>query len=523
MNEFETLLAGFIEDTLTAEDRQRLRKLLQSNREYREQYLEHCNLHAALAWEHGVLNGLEIPFETEPSIAHPATAMSPFRSGAWIRPLAWAAGLFIVFGLLWKGAIPAVQKSQWRSSESLGSFVVKAGGSLSLERLGIRLQEGDSIKVGDYLLTDGFTELVFENEVQILVEAPARFRVKSPLLMELYEGRLSANVSPEGVGFTVETPGADVIDHGTEFGVEVGPELQSEVHVFNGEVEVQSRDAAMESVRLFTDQATRVDRKSGEPSGITIAPERFIRSLVEPTRTYSQEVRELDPVAYYRMSVSDDGATLQDRSGNGYHGLIERGQVKASAFAAGRIGASLRLQGPSGQMFAKVNDYPKARENRLTVVAWVFAESRPRWASIAKNWAHGEIGQFHFGLAHDQGSLEVQLRDSKADFVFVQDSVPLPIGDWQHVAFVVDGQLATLYRNGVEVAKSACDGLAMPTFPSLGVGAKLRGEYTPASDGTMGFWDGRIDELSLFNKALSPDEIRTLYLSASVSGRFSKS
>ncbi len=505
MNDFEQLLSGFIDDSLSDVEQRRLAELIQSDPEYRARYLEHCALDAALAWEHGVLGEAEIPRPIKGSEHDTAATLVH-----WWRPLAWAAGLVLVLGLLWNGIAPSLRESQWQATTAFGTVSVKAGGQLSIENLNIALVGGDELRAGDYVLVGGYAQLDFDNGARVLVEAPARFRIDTPLKMALHQGRLSAEVSPEATGFKVETPGADVIDYGTEFGVEVDAEQRSEVHVFSGEVEVVSRDSLQEPVRLLTDQATRVDAVSGEPSGIEVAPERFMRSLDEPMRTYGQEVRDLDPVVYYRMSISDNGETLIDRSGNGIDGRIVKGKLKQSIFAAGRVGAALRMNGVSGKAFARVNDYPKATNGQISVVAWVFAESRPRWASIAKNWGKKELGQFHFGLFHDQGGLEVQIREADGGTVYLNEGQPLPLHEWQHVAFVADGDTLRLFRNGEEVAQAPHEGLAIPEIKALGIGRKLP-VLNGRSEGSPGFWDGRIDELSIFNRALSPEQIKKIY------------
>ena len=513
MSEFEKLLAGLVEETLTSEERQRLAEMVQSDPELRARYLDHCNLHAALAWEHGVLGDMDFMFESDAESEPSSVSDNLIQWSRWPRPLVWAASIALVCGIVWQGAIPAVRKSQWHSSDSIGYVIRKAGGELSVSGLNIHLAPGDSIKAGEYVLTDGLVQFALANDVEVLVEAPARFRVDSPMLMALHEGRLSAKVPPQGFGFTVETPGSEVIDNGTEFGVEVDSESQSEIHVFKGEVEVKARESFVESVRLLTDQATRVDAESGESSGIAIAPERFIRSFDEPIRFYSQEVRSLNPAVYYRMAISDDGVTLLDRSGNDFHGRIERGEMLESAFTSGRIGAALRLQGISSKTYAMVPDYPKATENLLSVVGWDYAKSRPTWASIAKNWAFGEVGQFHLGLRDYEGVLEIQVREADGETVYVQDVEPIPLGEWQHVAFVADGEFVRLYRNGKEIARKPYEGLAVPTFPALGIGVKLPGKGNVQEEGSVGYWDGKIDELAIFNHALTDKDIQRLYRS----------
>ncbi len=514
MSEFERLLSGFLDEGLSAEERERLAELIESNGEYRARYLEHCSLHAALAWEHGALGEMENPFEAETSRGNLGPFRVPIKFRRWKRSLAWAAGFALVAGFVWQIAIPAVRTSQWQSSEAIGSIVRMAGGELRVSKLAIQLEQGDSIKVGEYELTGGIVQVVFNNEVHVLIEAPARFSLETSKQLLLSEGRLSANVPPQGVGFTVQTPSVEVVDYGTEFGVEVDAMQRSEVHVFEGEVEVKTQGAFVEPVRLVTDQATRVDTTTGELSGIAVEPQRFLRSFEEPMLYYSQGVRSLNPAVYYRMAVSDDGLTLLDRSGGGFDGRIETGMMERSAFAPGRIGKALRLEGPSGMAFAMVPDYPKATNDRISVVAWVYAESRPTWASIAKNWTFGETGQFHFGLRRHEGELEVQIRESDGSVAQVVDSEPLPLNEWHHVAFVADGEFVRLYRDGVEVAVERYDGLVTPSYPALGIGVKpheSENRRPSDSSGSLGFWDGRIDELAIFNHALAAQDIERLY------------
>ena len=166
-----------------------------------------------------------------------------------------------------------------------------------------------------------------------------------------------------------------MIDYGTEFGVEVTVGFGSEIYVFKGEVEVKSRTIANDILRLFTDQATRVDEIDGLSAGITVAPDRFLRSFDEPTADHAERIRELNPVLYFRMQPSSDGRTLTDLSGNGLHAQIDPGITERPLFGRGRLGSAFRLAGPRARTHAFVSDYPKATNNQLSVVAWVRAKS----------------------------------------------------------------------------------------------------------------------------------------------------
>ena len=158
----------------------------------------------------------------------------------------------------------------------------------------------------------------------------------------------------------------------------------------------------------------------------------------------------------------------------------------------------------------------------------MFAESRPSWASIAKNWQHGlepdTRGQFHFGLhkitGDFRGSLEAHINDNDNVERFAIEPVPIPLNRWHHVAMVADGAVLRLYRNGKEVATTAYSGLnGNPDIKALAIGTKIDDSMQPAARNPLmnpvslsqGFWDGCIDHLAIFNAALTPQQIEQLY------------
>jgi hypothetical protein len=240
---------------------------------------------------------------------------------------------------------------------------------------------------------------------------------------------------------------------------------------------------------------------------------------------YADAILALDPVVYYQMEPSGDGAVLKDSSKSGADAQIHKSAAACFPWTGGKVGAALELKGPAEQTFAVADDYPKATENQLSVIAWVYAESRPQWASIAKNWGdEDELGQFHFGLRENSGELAVHIVDTskKSDefvnkaLVWAQDTTPLPLHAWHHVAMVAEGTTLRLYRNGQEVGSTPYTTLHQnPSLRKLAIGAKLNdcGDAPAKATENPGWsmWDGRLDELAIFNKALTPEQIRHLY------------
>ncbi|MCZ7639965.1 MAG: hypothetical protein M5U12_30300 [Verrucomicrobia bacterium] len=77
-----------------------------------------------------------------------------------------------------------------------------------------------------------------------------------------------------------------------------------------------------------------------------------------------------------------------------------------------------------------VPDYPKP-DRVMSLSAWVWAESLPTWASIAKNWGDpSATGQFHFGLNESAGDLSNYITQGGGGVVSARTQQPLPTGKW---------------------------------------------------------------------------------------------
>lgn len=156
--------------------------------------------------------------------------------------------------------------------------------------------------------------------------------------------------------------------------------------------------------------------------------------------------------------------------------------------------------------------YPKPK-TAMTYAAWVWADSRPTWGSIVKNWGgKNRAGQMHFGLKEKDGDLEAHFREADDDEVELREGrgKRFPLGSWQHVAVVADGTTARLYRNAVEVASAPFDGTLNTSVRALGIGAKPDDSGMKPDKGNAGYWDGKIDDVRVYDRALWVEEIRAL-------------
>lgn len=212
------------------------------------------------------------------------------------------------------------------------------------------------------------------------------------------------------------------------------------------------------------------------------------------------------------------GTVSADAATNGNAGQLQNFPSDNSQWVPGRIGHALQFRGPSFGDYVRVPNYPKPATN-LTVAAWVWADARPTSASIAKNWGSSQTGQFHFGLTSTAGDLSCYLTTAAGATPNTSEGSQFPLGSWQHVAFTADGTTLKLYRNGAQVARVAyTGGLVTPPTSALGIGVKLNNAGTAPDSGSPGYWQGRIDDLGVWSRALNTAEISAI-VAAGLQGR----
>jgi len=102
-----------------------------------------------------------------------------------------------------------------------------------------------------------------------------------------------------------------------------------------------------------------------------------------------------------------------------------------------------------------------------------------------------------------------------SDYTVLRTPAPLPTGQWKHVAATLEGATGDmkLYVDGVLAAQTNTTvrpvGDLDPAYaPGLGIGGH---------SGTYGYFpfDGMIDEISLYSRALEPGEIQAIYTAGS--------
>lgn len=133
---------------------------------------------------------------------------------------------------------------------------------------------------GDILLQEGFAQLLFDNNAQVTVEGPAKFEILSEDRIRLHYGHLYSTVPAEAIGFSVATHNALVIDLGTEFGVGVDMEGNTELHVNRGKTMlVSGEEEDKTGIEVTRGLARKVAALTSQLTEIPCDEKQFVRAI----------------------------------------------------------------------------------------------------------------------------------------------------------------------------------------------------------------------------------------------------
>lgn len=184
-------------------------------------------------------------------------------------------------------------------------------------------------------------------------------------------------------------------------------------------------------------------------------------------------------------------------------------------FSGGLVEQAFDFNGSDAYVIAPASlSLDVGKQDGLTVECWLnptdVGSSRAVWEW---NNGDGDIGVHLWLSADNGGSIFANLKDTAgADHSLLSPAGLLVAGIFQHVALTYSktSGLARIYRNGVLIAEQAV-GLFMPqtSFP-LYLGIRPSGSFAGY------FYRGKLDELGIYNRALSGEEIQAIVNAGSV-------
>lgn len=385
---------------------------------------------------------------------------------------------------------------------------------------GQAINAGDAIHAGrSVTLFEGVAEVEFSNAVSIRLKGPALLAIDEEGVAHMKYGRLI--VTNQGnKKFTLELPlatttiapdsyvgvdghGDDVFVYAFEGQAELTPLRATEKHPLAAGYGLRARRGARSEIVFTSLQAD----STAFDFDLLMASDQ-----ITATPEYAATIAAADPAAYYRFEEADaavvknemgprhaleakgDGVRITSRDGGGVAEFVIRDEA-----------ACLTSPEPFDEL-----------DGDYTVEMWV-KPSHYQWGALAAllERDHDDKGEI------DRHALIVELQGANAppeglakSLRFVHRSPPSEerggtscfssafyrAQSWQHVAAVKRGDQLNLYLNGERVA-SAVDATHLPKGLQLVVGQLF-------SFGTVRPFVGHIDELAIYARALSAEEIR---------------
>jgi len=195
------------------------------------------------------------------------------------------------------------------------------------------------------------------------------------------------------------------------------------------------------------------------------------------------------------------GTTAADSSGHGRHGRLKGNLSFDKCSVPGRLGKALMFDGGQDN-YVEVTGYKGITGTApRTVAAWI-KTGRPRGSIV--RWGSEDFGKlWMFGFVRRRQRIGIT---PKGGYLYMNDKTH--DGKWHHVAVVVEpAQLPNVHDN-VKLYK---DGVIAEIHPigllDLWPIDTAEGSYVTIGKG----FKGALDEVRIYQRALSADEIAALY------------
>ena len=328
-----------------------------------------------------------------------------------------AAGILIVVNL-WPRtpSAPTTPAAPIASAPPVAVLRTEIAAQWSDQNVDLLLRRGD-LPGGPLRLESGTAEFTFEGGATALIEGPAVFEPLARDRLLVTAGRVIGRCPTKQAKLTIVTPGAEVIDLGTEFGVAVGDDRRTQVAVIQGQVELVS---AQQPRRLNAGEAVAIDGQGRTQGAAPVIQDfaklaRLIPDAIEAQHVGENRLRDpgmtLAPVATPAVAESSPW-----RGTAGHvdliHGRAHAGDTAIRIRALGNPMWPLVLQdvktGPiDGQIVVgsawamQPSDDPLvSRQNAIVKIVFLDAAGREfataerhflRFDSAREGWVRGQI------------------------------------------------------------------------------------------------------------------------------------
>lgn len=190
------------------------------------------------------------------------------------------------------------------------------------------------------------------------------------------------------------------------------------------------------------------------------------------------------------------GSTVGDSSGYANNGSI----FQATWFATGKFGKALAFDGSND--YVSVNDSSSLDlTNKMTLEAWVRPTATSGWRTVLMKENGSELAYGMYAReSTNRPSGWMRVNPTSGSSQSVGATPALTTNAWNHLATTYDGASLKLYVNGtLRATKAQTGSMYVSSGPLKFGGNAMWGE----------FFAGQLDEIRVYNRALTQTEIQT--------------
>lgn len=218
--------------------------------------------------------------------------------------------------------------------------------------------------------------------------------------------------------------------------------------------------------------------------------------------TFLSEYTIPGPLAAWYME-EDGGIGVADPYGH------FDGTITGATWAAGKVGTALSFDGDFGHLH--VPDSPDLNlSSQGSISAWIYMNSIPAFAGIVHKGDKADWSDETYTLQFWTGNTVILgLRDNGGNLFLVQTTNAFSTGQWYHVASTWDSSGMKVYVNGVLNNSNAAAVTVRSSAGGVNIGSQIEQPYS--YDWRNLPFDGIIDQPTMYNRSLSPQEIQDYY------------
>ena len=179
--------------------------------------------------------------------------------------------------------------------------------------------------------------------------------------------------------------------------------------------------------------------------------------------------------------------------------------VGASPWVNGKMVHCLDFDGTDDYIRITDNDSLTGMAN-LSIEVWIYSDRQDyNGYAVGKEDAAGQYSYMFQMHSSNNGRWRYHVKGVAAEVSLYSTLDPVPSGQWFHIVGVYDGSFLIIYIDGAENNRAAAVlGNVFNSTADVGIGARMVA-------GVDREFDGRIDEVRLYTRVLTPYEVRKRY------------